>query len=65
MPDDESKTFQPDPQYAIAALREELQAANDNRYYLVATLKQLQTEFQAAKATWEAERDSLLKREAE
>lgn len=54
--------FQPDPEYIIGALKDELSAANDNRVYLISVLKQAQAEFAEAQDVWAAERESLLKR---
>lgn len=54
---------QPDAQFVIATLQEEIAAANANRVYLISCLKQLQAEFREAQALWGLERDSLKKGE--
>lgn len=51
----------PDKDFIIEALMEELQQANNNRIFLVATVKQLQAEFAQAQKVWGAERESILK----
>lgn len=53
-------TPQPDPQFVIAALTEELRAAHDNRLYLLSLLKHVQAEQSSAAVQWEAEKESLL-----
>lgn len=56
---DAQPTFQPDSQYVIAALQDELQALNSNRYFLLATIRQLQAMHADAEAVWQLERESL------
>lgn len=56
---------QPDSQFVIATLQEELAAANQNRVYLISLLKQIQQEYRDAQALWQLERDSLIAGRAE
>lgn len=53
---------QPDTQFVIQALVEENRSLNDNKLYLLAILKQIQTEFTQAQEQWELEKASLLAR---
>lgn len=62
MPTETQSPPQPEAEYIIAALQEELQTANQNRLYLLSLLKQMVAEHQADRSLWEVERESLLKR---
>lgn len=42
---------QPKPEFVVAALQEELQAAHANRLYLMSVIKQMQAEHEAEKAS--------------
>lgn len=52
--------IQPEAEYVIAALQEELQAAHANRIYLLAVLKKTVTEFAQARELWGLERASII-----
>lgn len=54
--------FKVEHEHIITALREELVASQDNRLFLLATLKQIQAEYRDALALWQAEKQSLLAR---
>jgi hypothetical protein len=62
LPTETQSPPQPEAEYIIAALQEELQTANQNRLYLLSLLKQMVAEHQADRSLWEVERESLLKR---
>lgn len=51
---------QPDQQFVIQALMDENRALNENKLYLLAILKQMQSEFRDAQILWESERQSLI-----
>lgn len=53
----DGSSFQPEPQFVISALQEELAAANANRLYLVASIKQLQNVIAQINANYEQERE--------
>lgn len=54
-------SFQPDPTFVLETLQQELNAANANRIYLMACLRQMQQEFHDAQEMWVIERESLMK----
>lgn len=53
------EAFQPDPRFIIETLIEENKAVSENRLYLLAIIKQIKSEFDAARSQWELERESL------
>jgi hypothetical protein len=59
----EPEPVQPDLQFVIQALHEENAALNQNKLYLLAILKQAQSEFRDAQEMWQLEKASLTKTE--
>lgn len=53
---------QPDIQFYIEVLQEELKSKEDNRLYLLSVIKQMQSEWANREAEWALERESLSKR---